>query len=130
MVDVVDNLSPDNSMMRLQKARAGLSWAERLTVRSAGRNGGFAAGNNVAIRRAQTTEDPPTYYHLLNPDTLVEPKAIETLVQFMEANPQVGIAGSGLQSDEGVPQSASHTASTASCPSSSAASGSAPSRNC
>jgi GT2 family glycosyltransferase len=46
----------------------------------------------------------PPYVLLLNPDTIVHPGAIDELVKFMDAHPQVGIAGSRLEDPDGTGQ--------------------------
>jgi GT2 family glycosyltransferase len=40
---------------------------------------------------------------LLNPDTEVRPNALKTLLSFMEDHPKVGIAGSGIEKEDGTP---------------------------
>ncbi len=67
-------------------------------------NGGFAYGNNAAIRPALNSNNPPPYILLLNPDTVVRPGALKALVDFMDQHPQVGIAGSRLEDPDGTPQ--------------------------
>lgn len=67
-------------------------------------NRGFTGGNNVVIRKALASQNPPDYFLLLNADTLVLPGAFETLVRFMDAHPEVGIAGSQLEWPDGTPQ--------------------------
>ena len=62
-------------------------------------NRGFAAANNIALRQATGR-----YQLLLNPDTLVRPGAIETLVQFMDAHPRAGYAGPRLCNPDGTHQ--------------------------
>ncbi|HKA06775.1 MAG TPA: glycosyltransferase family 2 protein [Gemmataceae bacterium] len=102
-VVIVDNASGDDSVPRISAAIAeeGWSWAE---VRPADRNGGFAYGNNTAIRYLLSLPDPPNYIWLLNPDTLVHPGASTALIDFLEANPDVGIAGGRLENPDGSPQ--------------------------
>jgi hypothetical protein len=68
------------------------------------RNGGFAYGNNAAIRPALQSTHPPIYVLLLNPDTIVRPGALKALVDFMDEHPDVGIAGSRLEDPDGTPQ--------------------------
>src|SRR5258707_11763103 len=48
--------------------------------------------------------DPPQYFLLLNADTIVRPNAFKSLVEFMDHNPKVGIAGSRLEDPDGTPQ--------------------------
>jgi GT2 family glycosyltransferase len=100
-VVVVDNASGDDSVARLDAAVSTRSWA---TVQSLEQNGGFAAGNNAAIRPMLAAADPPRYVLLLNPDTIVRAGALRALVEFMESRPDVGIAGSRLEEPDGTPQ--------------------------
>jgi N-acetylglucosaminyl-diphospho-decaprenol L-rhamnosyltransferase len=103
-VVVTDNASGDGSARRLEDAVHANGWGGWATVRPLERNGGFAAGNNAAIRPALAGDDPPRYVLLLNPDTVVRPGALRALVDFMEGRPDVGIAGSRLEEPDGTPQ--------------------------
>src|SRR5262245_33177277 len=72
-VTVVDNASGDDSAKRIAAAirREGwYSWAEVLPL---DHNGGFAFGNNAAVRTLLGQPDAPEFIHLLNPDTIVQP---------------------------------------------------------
>jgi GT2 family glycosyltransferase len=63
-----------------------------LTLIDAGRNGGFAAGNNAGLVHLQ--RDPGLeYFWLLNNDTIVEPDAAAALVAHFDAAPRVGMCG-------------------------------------
>lgn len=101
---IVDNASPTDDVNRLELALAERGWLGWVELIAAPRNGGFAWGNNVGIARALTTAPTPRYLHLLNPDTIVRPGAIDELVRFLDASPRVGIAGSRLEGADGVPQ--------------------------
>lgn len=103
-VVVVDNDSQDGSAEKIQAAIATSDWGDWASLMPLPHNGGFAAGNNAPIREILKTETPPPYVLLLNPDTVVRPGAIRALVDFMEANPKVGIAGSRLEEPDGTPQ--------------------------
>jgi N-acetylglucosaminyl-diphospho-decaprenol L-rhamnosyltransferase len=100
-VYVVDGHSQDDSVEKLTAALAGKPQIEfmPLTV-----NRGFAFGNNEAIRKALATEQPPDLILLLNPDTVVRDAAVTTLVEFMQAHPKVGLAGSRLEDPDGTTQ--------------------------
>ncbi len=102
-VVVVDNDSQDGSAATIGAAIAeqGWDWATLIPLTQ---NGGYASGNNAAIRPALALEQPPEYFHILNPDTVVQPGAVQTLVEFMAQHPEVGIAGSRLQDPDGTPQ--------------------------
>ena len=103
-VAVVDNDSGDRSLEQIQAAVAANNWSDWVSVKASGHNGGYAFGNNAAIRPALAGDNPPDYILLLNPDTTVRPVALKTLLEFMAANPQVGIAGSRLEEPDGTPQ--------------------------
>lgn len=87
---VVDNASSDDSVGIVQREFPGV----HLVVND--RNGGFAAGNNLVLRRL--IEEPELlekddYVMLLNNDTEVMPGALDLLVGFLEQHPDVGAAG-------------------------------------
>ena len=104
-VVVADNASDDDSASILREAirKEEWSWAEVLPLE---RNGGFACGNNAAIRLLLASEHAPDYIWLLNPDTIVRPGAAAVLIDFLDGNRAVGIAGSRLEDPDGTPQTA------------------------
>lgn len=103
-VVVTDNASGDESVSRIAEAIETNGWSDWVTLRPLEQNGGFAYGNNAAIGPALKSSDPPQYILLLNPDTIVRPGAIAALLEFMDAHPAVGIAGSRLEHPDGAPQ--------------------------
>jgi len=100
-VVVVENGSGQGAEEDLRRAIAGKAWASWVELIPLERNLGFTAGNNLAMRRALKSADPPEYILLLNSDTIVLPGAIDTLVRFMDEHPSVGIAGSRLEGPGG-----------------------------
>jgi N-acetylglucosaminyl-diphospho-decaprenol L-rhamnosyltransferase len=103
-VVVVDNASPDGADDAVEQAIAREGWGGWARLVRAGRNGGFAAGNNVAIRAMLAQAEPADFCLLLNPDTIVRPGALRTLLDFMVANPRVGIAGGRSENPDTTPQ--------------------------
>jgi GT2 family glycosyltransferase len=103
-VVVTDNLSPDDSLAQLSAAITQNHWNSWCDLCPLPKNGGFAYGNNQAIRPALAEPQPPDYVILLNPDTLVRPGALATLTDFMHQHPAIGIAGSRLEDPDGTPQ--------------------------
>ena len=103
-VIVIDNASGDGSVNKIKATIETEGWGNWASVIPLEHNGGFAFGNNAAIRSALKSNNPPSYFLLLNPDTIVRPNAIEILVEFMNQHPQVGIAGSRLEDPDGTPQ--------------------------
>ena len=100
-VAVVDNCSGDGSAQRIadhiEHAQCG-AWARLIRSEL---NGGFSYGNNLAIRPALHSAQPPEFYWLVNPDTVVRPGALRALIDFLRKRPRVGIAGSSLEDESG-----------------------------
>ncbi|MDJ0601647.1 MAG: glycosyltransferase family 2 protein [Crocosphaera sp.] len=103
-VTVVDNDSQDGSAEKIEAAIQKEGWSSWVSFLPSGKNGGFAFGNNVAIRPVLNSENSSPYFLLLNPDTVIHPGAIKTLIDFMNNHPDVGIAGSRLEEPDGTPQ--------------------------
>jgi N-acetylglucosaminyl-diphospho-decaprenol L-rhamnosyltransferase len=102
-VVIVDNASGDDSVAVLRQAirEAGWTWADVVLL---DRNGGFAFGNNAAVRRLLTDSEPPDFIWLLNPDTIVRPGAACPLIDLLTSHPNVGIVGGGLEDLDGTRQ--------------------------
>ena len=103
-VFITDNASGDDSIPCIREAIRDFSWGEWASIQPLERNGGFAYGNNAAIRPALESSDPPDYIWLLNPDTVVRTGALATLVEFLENHLEAGIAGCRLVDPEGRPE--------------------------
>lgn len=82
---LVDNGSTDGSVECLRKQYPEIEIIEN------GENLGFAEGNNVAIRRV--IEKGTDYILLLNNDTIVAPNILTELVEVLEKDSSIGIAG-------------------------------------
>jgi N-acetylglucosaminyl-diphospho-decaprenol L-rhamnosyltransferase len=104
-VAVCENGTGGDAEVRLRKAIAANGWAPWAELTAIHPNRGFTGGNNVIIRKWIASDDPPEYLLLLNADTLVRPGAFKALVDFMDAHPGVGIAGSRLEWPDGTTQS-------------------------
>jgi len=102
-VIVGDNDSGDGSVELINAAIETNGWGDWASVLPLDHNGGCAFGNNAAIRQGLESDNPPDYFLLLNPDTLVKPGALQILIKFMNEHPQVGLAGSGQELPDGTP---------------------------
>lgn len=97
-VVVVDNASTDDSVAYLETLSG-------IRLICSNKNGGFAYGNNLAIRN-----NPSRYLMLLNSDTEFLPSVsnLDVLVDYMGATPSAGIITPLLLLDSGKPDPACH----------------------
>jgi GT2 family glycosyltransferase len=95
---VIDNASGDSAP--IAQAIESHGWSSWVTLITAPLNGGFAYGNNLGIEAAYA-RGAPSYLYLLNPDTQVHANAIGSLVRFLEAHTDVGIAGGSFVNLDG-----------------------------
>lgn len=102
---IVDNSSGDGSYETLltQTSERGWSTDERVRVIRSASNGGFGAGNNLAIRSGFSDGGAPDYVYVLNSDAYPDPGAIRALIDYLQANPKVGLAGSYIHGPDGAP---------------------------
>lgn len=87
---VVDNASDDGSVELVQTKFPDV----KLIVNQ--KNLGFAAANNIALTRASGK-----YILLINPDTIVQEDTLISLIEYLEHNPQVGLAGCKILNPDG-----------------------------
>ena len=93
-VVVVDNASSDGS------AEAVAAQYPSVNLIRSPRNLGFAAGVNRAAREATAP-----YLLVLNPDARLENGALETLVEFLDAQPRAALVAPSMRYPDGRPQS-------------------------
>lgn len=91
---VVDNASTDGSAEMVQTRFP----QAQLIISPV--NGGFAYGNNLALR-AILAGPRVSYVLLLNNDTVVPPGALDGLVEYLERHPDVGVVGPKLLLPDG-----------------------------
>ena len=101
-VCVVDNASTDGSVDMVRRE------FPQVEVVVSDVNGGYAYANNLGLRRYGfgTDERPgggqePRFALLLNPDTVVPPDSLATMISFMEEHPDAGAAGPKLVLENG-----------------------------
>jgi len=102
---LVDNDSQDGSFEVLGRTVAAKGWGAsgRVRVCASGRNGGFGWGINHAIRAGLSGGGRPDYVYIVNPDAQPETDAIRVLAEFLDAQPEVGVAGSLILHPDGTP---------------------------
>ncbi len=94
-VIVCDNASTDSSMEAFKEYKKHTKIKVFHTVDNGG-NIGFAAGNNKGIPYAKGK-----YVLFLNPDTIVYPKTLTYMLDFMESHPDAGAASCKLINKDG-----------------------------
>jgi GT2 family glycosyltransferase len=105
-VIVVDNDSGDGSFERLSEGVRAEGWTDRVEVIASDKNGGFGYGINVAVRCALEFPERPPYFYILNSDAFPDEGAVHKLIDYLDRNPDVGIAGSYIHGTEGDTQAA------------------------
>jgi GT2 family glycosyltransferase len=91
---VVDSASTDDSVPMLREHHPDV------TLIAETENVGFTRGCNIGMQAARGR-----YLFLLNPDTEIVGDALDALVRFMDAHPDVGIAGAHTLNSDGTYQS-------------------------
>jgi len=91
---VVDNASTDSSVDYIERKL--LPRFNEVKLVKAKTNGGYAAGNNLGIKAASGR-----YLAMMNPDIIIWGNSLKQMVDFMDANLRVGIAGPRLLSPDG-----------------------------
>jgi N-acetylglucosaminyl-diphospho-decaprenol L-rhamnosyltransferase len=97
-VVVVDNASSDGSVAMVNAEFP----IPTIKVIANPVNGGFSQANNLGLRAlgfdpaCRTTPDVPRYALLLNPDTVLPPDALRRMIDRVDADPVIAIAGPRL----------------------------------
>lgn len=102
-VAIVDNASPDGSAVKLQQGMSQRGWDTDPRVRLilSEVNGGFGAGNNIAVRAGMSDGTAPDLVMLVNSDAFLDEGCIGLLMKHMRAHPRAGFAGSQLRGEDG-----------------------------
>lgn len=101
-VIVIDNASPDDSLNALN-LYAKKTKMKSFRVIENGENFGFAGGNNKGVPYAVGR-----YVLFLNPDTVMYPRTLHYLVEFMDMHPDAGAVGCKINIPSGGIDDASH----------------------
>lgn len=99
---ITDNNSTDNSALLLEnyKNKTKIKYFKILKNK---KNLGFSVGNNLAIKKAEGE-----YILIINPDTIVYPKTISFLLDFMDEHQDVGASTCQINIPSGGIDEASH----------------------
>jgi GT2 family glycosyltransferase len=90
-----DLVVPQGRGDRNLRPQKGGEVSELVTLIEVGANKGYAGGNNSGIRHAISIGDA-SYVWILNNDTIVDSRAMSSLVLLMSKNPNIGLCGSRL----------------------------------
>lgn len=100
-ITLVDNDSGDGSFEAMSDHAEAQSWTadERLRVLQSGRNGGFGAGNNAALR--VPPHHPADFVLVVNSDAFLAPDTIGAMRDYLQAHPRVGLLGCCVMGEHG-----------------------------
>lgn len=99
-VVVIDNDSGDGT---LELAKAYEERYENVLALAAGGNLGLAAGNNLVLPHLEGD-----YILVLNPDTVLEPEALPSMIASMDIAPEIGVMGPKCVYEDGSPHTSYH----------------------
>lgn len=85
---VVDNASQDESIEYLRR----MAQEGRIRLIEAGANLGYGKGNNLGVQNAQGE-----YIVISNPDVFVREDTLQSMVDYLEAHPEIGVLGPRLR---------------------------------
>ncbi|MBI2050677.1 MAG: glycosyltransferase family 2 protein [Parcubacteria group bacterium] len=91
---IVDNASTDGSVAYIKEKI--LPRFPQVKLLESKENKGFSAGNNLGISRSAGR-----YALIMNPDIVIWDNSLKAMADYMDANPNVGIAGPRLLSPDG-----------------------------
>jgi len=94
-VCVVDCASGDGSVEMVRRE------FPEVDLVASDKNLGYVGGNNVALARLRALDPRPRFVLLLNPDTVVPPRALREMLDLFARYPDVGAAGPRLHLENG-----------------------------
>jgi N-acetylglucosaminyl-diphospho-decaprenol L-rhamnosyltransferase len=96
---IVDNDSQDDSVTIINEWITTEDKKKKFRLIESSHNSGFSGGNNIGINAVDAD-----YYLLLNSDTIVQPGALELLLETAKENNDAGLVGARLEWPDGQPQ--------------------------
>ena len=100
-VHVVDNASPDEDAVYLEKKHTTQKWRAGVTLWLEAENHGFGRGNNIVLDALAKEESPPDAVMLLNPDARLENEAIDILYTALKADTGAAAVGAAILRPDG-----------------------------
>jgi GT2 family glycosyltransferase len=97
---LIDNASGDGT---LELARQYASRYSNVIAIDSGGNIGLAAGNNLVMPHIEGD-----YVLILNPDTVIKPDTLSSLIALMERDPKIGVVGPMNVYEDGRPHTSYH----------------------
>ena len=98
---LLDNASPDDSVAVIAGAVALRGWQDWVRILPQKQNLGFAAGNNVGIRKALESDNPPEFLLLLNSDTRVHAGCLRKSMERMGRDRHIGALSCMVRNADG-----------------------------
>ncbi len=98
---IVENHSDDDSVGYLKNRSRFSGGARVLENRS---NAGYGKGNNLGLMQAKGA-----YTLIINPDTRLEPKGLQMMIEAMERDPGIGLIAPRLLFDDGTVRESART---------------------
>ena len=102
VVSLIDNDSGDGSFETMTAEADARGWTRggRLRVLQSGRNGGFGAGNNAAMR--VRLPRPADFVLVVNSDAFLDADTIRRMRDHMQAHPGIGLLGCRVIGEDGI----------------------------
>lgn len=98
---IVDNCSPTDDAARIAQALSERTFDCPVRLIASAVNGGFGAGNNIALREVLARESAPDFVFFLNPDAALRPGALPALASVMRDRPRCGFVGPRIIDGDG-----------------------------
>jgi N-acetylglucosaminyl-diphospho-decaprenol L-rhamnosyltransferase len=89
-VVIVDNASRDEGLTEVHQRYPDFTWI------FSNENAGYSRGCNLGMSQVEAD-----YYLVLNPDIVVQPGALDSLLAFADAHPRAGMVGPQLLNEDG-----------------------------
>ena len=100
-VIIADGASGDGSVALLENWVNTHGHSDWITVLPLRMNGGFGWAHNQVMLRVMRSDNPPAFFYLLNPDTILEYGAVAAMRRLFDQDGKVGCVGSQMINGQG-----------------------------